>query len=98
VIPVDKYPQAVKFHITRARGHDAAWWIDGATHHIEISERRTGHLNTLLSSMAHEMIHTALGQADSAYNEVTNKLSHDENFKQMARAIEHEMGWKKGSM
>lgn len=47
----------------------------------------------LFQIVAHEMIHVALDRhADCDHGE------HDDNFKALARIVEHEMGWPKGSV
>jgi hypothetical protein len=68
------------------------------THTIWVDTKAAQDVSLLLKIMAHEMIHVALTAVDSAYSDASNKFAHDENFKQMARAVEHEMGWKKGSV
>lgn len=45
--------EAIKFRVTRSRKHSAQ--CDGVS--IEVSEHSHGHLVTLLSTVAHEMIH-----------------------------------------
>jgi len=47
----------VKFHVARTRKRHALWWIEGDTHHIEISATKHGWLSSLVETMAHEMIH-----------------------------------------
>ena len=53
----------------------------------------TGSMTQLMQIMAHEMIHVALEQ-----NADTDHDKHDQNFEALARIIEHEMGWPKGSV
>ena len=51
---------AIKFKVSRATrefGHFAYTRDDGAPKHISCSDRKHGQLNTLLATMAHEMIH-----------------------------------------
>ena len=54
-----KLPPAeeVGFHVSKTTQWHAAWWIDGATHHVEASQKKHYHLSSLNASMAHEMIH-----------------------------------------
>lgn len=53
----------------------------------------TSCMTRLIQIIAHEMIHLALEQ-----NAASNHEFHDENFQALARIIEHEMGWPKGSV
>ena len=50
--------ESVKFHVLKTDQWHADWWIDEAErHHIRVSEKKHGHLASLVESMAHEMIH-----------------------------------------
>ena len=53
----------------------------------------TGSVTQLLQIMAHEMIHVAFEQ-----NAASDHAEHDEHFEALARIIEFEMGWPKGSV
>lgn len=55
------------------------------------SDTRT--ITGMLQIMAHEMIHVAYEQ-----NGKSDHDKHDANFEEMARLIEAEMGWPKGSV
>ncbi len=82
----------VKFHVSRARGHDAAWWIDGSTHHIEASQRKHGHLVTLIASMGHEMIHLRQRQARTE----TPNTEHNAQFLRLTSRVCRRYGWDEG--
>jgi hypothetical protein len=48
----------VAFHVAKTNRWHAAWWIDPkGVHHVEVSEKKHSHLNSLIASVAHEMIH-----------------------------------------
>lgn len=79
----------VKFHVSRDRATDAAWWIDGERHSIEVSQARTGLLSTLIVSMAHEMIHAWQRIKKSE----TNGVQHNAEFRRIARAVCKRYGW-----
>lgn len=61
--------------------------------HIIIVNTCTKSVTGLLHIMAHEMIHAVLEQ-----NASCDHAEHDENFKALARIVEFEMGWPKGSV
>ena len=45
------------FHVVRQAGLSADFGVEAGTPFIRVSEASNGHTNTLLSSLAHEMIH-----------------------------------------
>ena len=61
--------------------------------HIVTINADTKNITHLLQIMAHEMIHVALEQ-----NADSDHYLHDQHFESLARIIEHEMGWTKGSV
>ena len=79
----------VAFRVARTRLRDAAWWIDGGTHHIEASEKRIGHLSTLCAAMGHEMLH--LHQRIARIE--TPNTDHNADFVRKARLLCARFGW-----
>ena len=61
--------------------------------HIITINTDTRSISQMLQIMAHEMIHVALEQ-----NAASDHDRHDANFEELARVIEGEMGWSKGSV
>lgn len=51
------HSDALGFHVVRRAGLSADFGVDAGTPFIRISEASNGHAVTLLSSLAHEMIH-----------------------------------------
>lgn len=47
----------IEFRVQKGRGQDARLWMQGTKFTIDISSAKNGHLDTMLSSMAHEMVH-----------------------------------------
>ena len=47
----------VKFHISRSKHKCGQHWVEGDTHHIEVSDVLHGHLINLIHTVAHEMCH-----------------------------------------
>jgi len=57
-------------------------------HTITISSARCGHLDTVIRTMAHEMIHA------SRWNTVTHAWTkHDKTFRNRAKAVANELGF-----
>jgi hypothetical protein len=79
----------MKFHLARTRRWDAAWWINGDKHHIEVSTGRHGHMNTLVCSMAHEMVHVKQRKDGTE----TSGVEHNAEFHRLARLICRRYGW-----
>lgn len=79
----------MKFHLARTKRWDAAWWIDGGRHHIEVSANRNGHMNTIVCSMAHEMIHVKQRKARTE----TSGVEHNEEFRRLAERVCRRYGW-----
>jgi len=89
-----KLPQAaeVQFHVAKTSQWHAAWWIEGSTHHIEVSGKKHAHLASLVCSMAHEMIHVRQRIAKTE----TNGAEHNAEFKKDATLICRRFGFDAG--
>ena len=72
----------VKFHILKTDRWYADWWIEGDTHHIRISEKKHGHLNSLVESVAHEMIHIR-----QRISKTETKGEHNSEYKRLALRV-----------
>lgn len=83
---------AVRFHVAKTDKWHAAWWIDGSTHHIEVSGKKHAHLASLVCSMAHEMIHVRQRIAKIE----TNGAEHNAEFKQAAKSVCRRFGFDAG--
>ena len=81
--------EQVSFRVTRSRSLDAAWWIDGGTHHIEANARRIGYLSTLCCAMGHEMLH--LHQRVAKLE--TPNTEHNADFVRKGRLLCARFGW-----
>ena len=68
--------------------HDALWWIDGG-HHVELSAKRHGHLATVVSSMAHEMIHVR----QRVHRTETSGVEHNAEFRRDAKLVCRRFGF-----
>ena len=79
----------MKFHLARTRRWDAAWWIDGGKHNIEVSSSRNGHINTIVCSMAHEMIHVKQRKSRTE----SAGVEHNEEFRRLAKLVCRRYGW-----
>lgn len=53
----------VKFAVIKRRDRFAHYFMDAGVHHIEMSSGRVGRHETLLSTLAHEIIHLHMEQA-----------------------------------
>lgn len=86
-----KLPESseVKFHLAKTKKWDADWWIVGERHNIRISQNRAGHLNTVICSMAHEMIHAHQRAAKTE----TPNTAHNAEFLRLADAVAKRYGW-----
>ena len=61
----------VRFILRRtktSRGMYAQHYVEGDRNTIEISQGKHGHINTLLATMAHEMVHLHMWEAGMAGN------------------------------
>ena len=67
-------------------------WYETKSKRITI-DSKINKMDLLITTVAHEMCHAALEQ-----NGNCDHVEHDENFKALARIVEHEMGWPKGSV
>lgn len=82
-------PEEVKFRVAQTKRYDAAWWIVGSKHHIEISSKRNGHLATLCAAMGHEMIH--LYQRIAKLE--TPNTEHNADFVKKGKLLCARFGW-----
>lgn len=82
----------VKFHVSHTDRWHAAWWIDGERHNIEISEKKHGHMHSLIASMAHEIIHVRQRIAKTE----TKGAEHNAEFKVLARRVCRAFGFDHG--
>jgi hypothetical protein len=79
----------VGFHVSKTDRWHAAWWMDGQTHHIEVSYKKHGHLHSLVASMAHEMIHARQRIAKTE----TKGAEHNAEFKRLAAIVCRSFGF-----
>jgi hypothetical protein len=84
--------EEVKFHIAKTDKWHAAWWIDGNTHHIEASAKKHSHLQSLVVSMAHEMLHVRQRVAKTE----TKGAEHNAEFKKLASSVCKRFGFDSG--
>jgi hypothetical protein len=70
----------VKFRVTRHKDRHGDYYVDGV-HHIRVSARFIGTMDSLTRVMAHEMVHLKTG------------LPHGAAFKRMARSVCKRFGW-----
>jgi len=87
-----KLPAANKVKFV-ARKLRVNWGTYGYPEHIITVNTQARDVTHLLQITAHEMIHAALEQ-----NAACDHADHDEHFTSLARIIETEMGWPKGSV
>jgi hypothetical protein len=73
----------VKFRVSKTRQWYAAWWIEGVRHHIEVSEKKHGHLASVVASMAHEMLHVYQRIARTE----TRGVEHNAEFIRLAKRV-----------
>jgi hypothetical protein len=72
----------VKFHVAKTDQWHAAWWIDGDRHNVEVSEKKHGRIDSLIESMAHEMIHIR-----QRVNKTETKGEHNAEYKRLAKQV-----------
>ena len=85
--------ESVKFHICKTPRWHAAWWLDvKGTHHIEVSEKKHGHLDSLIASIAHEMIHVRQKVAKTE----TANTEHNAEFHRIAKRVCKRLGFDLG--
>lgn len=77
-----KLPPAdeVEFHVVRDPTMYGDCVIDGETPVIRVSERKNGHVQTLLATLAHELVHLRQFQLDDSAN-------HNALFHKLARKV-----------
>jgi len=93
--PFDKwnmpYADEIKFEVTQDMDCMGTYLYDDGSdfeHTITISAARCGHLDTVIRTMAHEMIHC------SRHGTVTDAwLKHDKTFRNRARLVSQAMGF-----
>lgn len=82
---------AVKFHVLKTDKWHADWWIEGDTHHIRVSEKKHAHLASVVSSMAHEMLHVR-----QRITKTETKGDHNEEFMRLAKRVCSTLGFDYG--
>ena len=82
--------EEVEFIVTRDPSKYGAHshYICRDEHIIEISDACNGHLNTLMFTMAHEMVHLHQKRA-----KLVTKAEHNADFKRRAKSVCRELGW-----
>ena len=88
-----KLPPAseVKFHVAKTDRLHAQWWIDGERHNIQVSEKKHGHLASLVATMAHELIHVYQRAKGSETN-----AEHNAEFRRLAAQVCRRLGFDPG--
>ena len=66
--------------------------MTGDTHHIRVSEKKHGHISSLVESMAHEMIHVRQRITKSE----TKGADHNAEFKVLAKRVCTSLGFDYG--
>ena len=84
--------EEVGFHVAKTPRWHAAWWIDGSTHHVEVSKQKHYHLSSLAASMAHEMIHMRQRLTKTE----TKGAEHNAEFHQLAKLVCRRLGFDLG--
>jgi hypothetical protein len=74
--------ELVRFKVSRTSAWQALWWIDGDTHNIAISERKHSTLQSLIASMAHEIIHVRQRVAGTE-----TRSEHNAEFRRLAKRV-----------
>lgn len=84
-------PEEIKFIVDHDPDTMGTYLYDDGTDHahtITISDARCGHLDTVIRTMAHEMIHA------SRWNTVTQAWTkHDKTFRNRAKMVATELGF-----
>jgi hypothetical protein len=82
------YPEEIKFVVTNDEDALGTYIFDEEIdmHVITISKAKCGHLDTLIKTLAHEVIHMTRGKT-SKYG------AHDDYFKRKASSIALELGF-----
>ena len=85
-----KLPPAemVRFHVSGVKERYAKWWIEGDTHHIEVSQANHTSLLPLVMTMAHELIHVY-----QRIKKTETRAEHNPEFKRLAKRICAVHGW-----
>ena len=79
----------IRFHVTKTNAHDAEWWLEDDRHHIALSEKRAGHIATIIRNMGHEMIHVKQRQAKTE----TRGVEHNAEFRRISKRLCQHYGW-----
>jgi hypothetical protein len=89
-----KLPPAseVKFHVLKTDKWSADWWIEGNTHHLRVSEKKHGHLDSLIETVAHEMCHVY-----QRIKKTESKSDHNREFKRLADLVCNRLGFDRGT-
>lgn len=82
--------ETVEFHITRSQALRGRWCVaDSGAHRIEISCSTVGHSETLIRTVAHEMIHLYQREAGTE----TPNAMHNAEFHRLKRLVCLGHGW-----
>lgn len=85
--------EEVAFHVAKTHRWHAAWWIDAkGKHHVEVSEKKHSHLNSLIASVAHEMIHVRQRISRTE----TPNTEHNAAFHRVAKRVCNRLGFDLG--
>lgn len=82
----------LKFRVVRSRENHGAFWMDGATPVVEVSERKHGHLGSLMETVGHEMIHLRQRLKKTE----TPNAQHNAEFNRLAIQVCKTFGWDAG--
>jgi hypothetical protein len=82
----------VGFHVAKTSRWHAAWWIKDGVHHIEVSAKKHAHLDSLVASMAHEMIHIRQKVAKTE----TANTEHNAEFLRVSKRVCKALGFDYG--
>lgn len=82
----------IRLHVAKTNRWHAAWWIEGSTHHVEVSVKTHHHISSLVTSMAHELIHMKQRIAKTE----TRGVEHNAEFRQLAKLVCKRMGFDLG--
>ncbi len=78
--------ESVHFRVTHSIKVQGAHQLDGDVHTVWVSSRRTGHTDTLMSLMAHEMVHMVCDKAGV-------RSEHGAEFRRRADLVCRYHGW-----
>lgn len=72
----------IKFRVLKTKAFQAQWWIEGDRHHIDVSKAAHVRLETVVATMAHEMIHVR-----QRMHKTETKAEHNANFHRQAKRV-----------